>query len=304
MLALIIYFTHSILSKNMKTMQCPCCGASANNHLNCEFCGSLFVRYANLGIPTESIISSDGTIQDFVFLGLEQQLRKNISLQEFDYQFICTDVIKNGEILVQIIASSAAFDSFEIDKQGSFPGLTVHLPFPESQQNEYRNFIAMAEHKLFTYEYDLFHTFYIDFGNDPIGTAYLVSKILISVFGISSDTILSYNTCDLYPEQKAEIAKIEAKKAAASKKGKCFIATATMGNFDHPLVVDLRTFRDEWLLKQSWGNSFVECYYKYGPNVAKRIEERKLARVFCYIAIIKPLHMISVLLMKRVKSWH
>ena len=38
-------------------------------------------------------------------------------------------------------------------------------------------------------------------------------------------------------------AEIEAKKSeAASSSGGCFVATATMGNYDHPVVLDLRVF--------------------------------------------------------------
>lgn len=80
----------------------------------------------------------------------------------------------------------------------------------------------------------------------------------------------------------------------AKKVGKtdCFIATATLGNFNHPIVLDLRSFRDNWLLMRQWGINFTRWYYTYGPRIAKIIERNKLLRIFTYIFLIKPLHFI------------
>ncbi len=77
----------------------------------------------------------------------------------------------------------------------------------------------------------------------------------------------------------------------ASKK--CFIATAAMGDYNHPVVVDLRTFRDNWLLKKTWGVSFTNWYYKHGPKAAKVIERSKILRWLTYILIVKPLQLIT-----------
>lgn len=70
----------------------------------------------------------------------------------------------------------------------------------------------------------------------------------------------------------------------------CFIATATMGSNDHPVVLDLRIFRDNWLLDRKWGLAFTEYYYKYSPNAAKIIEKSYILRIASYLFIIKPLH--------------
>ncbi|MCH4560964.1 CFI-box-CTERM domain-containing protein [Mesorhizobium jarvisii] len=56
---------------------------------------------------------------------------------------------------------------------------------------------------------------------------------------------------------------IEKKKADA-----CFVVTATLGDFDHPQVILLRQFRDEWILKKLWGEAFVGFYYWIGPLIA------------------------------------
>ena len=76
-------------------------------------------------------------------------------------------------------------------------------------------------------------------------------------------------------------------------KGGCFIATATMGNHNHPIVVDLRNFRDTWLIRQKWGISFIDWYYKHSPRAAKLIERSRLLKSISYLVIIKPLQIIT-----------
>ena len=46
-------------------------------------------------------------------------------------------------------------------------------------------------------------------------------------------------------------------------KGGCFIATACYGMYDHPTVVELRHFRDDWLEASDAGRAFVQCYYRF-----------------------------------------
>jgi len=50
--------------------------------------------------------------------------------------------------------------------------------------------------------------------------------------------------------------------------GGCFIATAAYGSYMEPHVAKLRQFRDNILLKSSWGKAFVESYYRYSPPAA------------------------------------
>jgi hypothetical protein len=84
-----------------------------------------------------------------------------------------------------------------------------------------------------------------------------------------------------------------------NKKGNCFIATATMGSYDHPVVMDLRIFRDEWLLKRNWGVRFTNWYYTHGPKAAKLIEKSTLLKRISYFLFIKPIHFIASLLSKK-----
>ncbi|MDB0040626.1 tetratricopeptide repeat protein [Algibacter sp.] len=73
----------------------------------------------------------------------------------------------------------------------------------------------------------------------------------------------------------------------------CFIATAAMGSYDHPKVMELRGFRDDWILAKSWGESFVNWYYHYGAKAAKIIDESALLKKVCYLIIVQPLVYIS-----------
>ena len=51
----------------------------------------------------------------------------------------------------------------------------------------------------------------------------------------------------------------------------CFIATAAYGSISQQPVVLLRHFRDQFLLTNSWGQSFVNFYYHNSPPVARFI---------------------------------
>lgn len=70
----------------------------------------------------------------------------------------------------------------------------------------------------------------------------------------------------------------------------CFIATATMGSYNHPVVIDLRSFRDNWLLKRDWGRRFTQLYYAYSPKFSSLIANHKVLKLLAFILIVKPLH--------------
>lgn len=48
----------------------------------------------------------------------------------------------------------------------------------------------------------------------------------------------------------------------------CFVATACFGDIDHPTVSDLRSFRDEKLMTNPLGMSFINWYYSNGEMLA------------------------------------
>jgi hypothetical protein len=72
----------------------------------------------------------------------------------------------------------------------------------------------------------------------------------------------------------------------------CFVATAVYGNENHPVINDLRAFRDNWLDKRSHGRTFISWYYTKGPYLASWIDRSRFLKFIAYAFIIKPLHLI------------
>jgi tetratricopeptide (TPR) repeat protein len=58
-------------------------------------------------------------------------------------------------------------------------------------------------------------------------------------------------------------------KTTSKSSGPCFVATAACGHADHPLVNELRRFRDEEMQRSVVGLKFIEIYYRVGPRLAK-----------------------------------
>ena len=73
-------------------------------------------------------------------------------------------------------------------------------------------------------------------------------------------------------------ARITVSRRTESKKF-CFVATACFDDIDHPVVSDLRAFRDERLEKNAWGRSFISWYYDNGERLAEVITILPGARV-------------------------
>jgi hypothetical protein len=63
-----------------------------------------------------------------------------------------------------------------------------------------------------------------------------------------------------------------------SNKSGCFIATATYGTANDYRVKELRYFRDNLLLKNSFGKDVIYLYYKVSPSVAKLVEKSSSIR--------------------------
>ncbi len=143
---------------NLEARKCPSCGASPKNKLNCEYCGSLFVRFEELGLDTEDILEpnpgldpkkSFGSFGGFAFNGLQEALSKNLSLQTEHKGFMVTNVCikdetadqkKQGflkklfspidpDTIIQVVQANGLQDATGQNKKMSFPGIAIHLPF-------------------------------------------------------------------------------------------------------------------------------------------------------------------------------
>lgn len=58
----------------------------------------------------------------------------------------------------------------------------------------------------------------------------------------------------------------------------CFIATAAYGSKFEPSVALLRNFRDDYLLRSSFGHTLVDLYYDYSPPMANYIAQDEVCR--------------------------
>lgn len=118
---------------------------------------------------------------------------------------------------------------------------------------------------------------------------------------IDENKILTFDYIET-PEDKKRLDELKEEKLKEQKnssgEGKCFIATATMGSYNHPEVMELRQFRDNWILRQSWGENFVKWYYHYGEKLAKVIEPNSFLKKISYYTIVKPLVIISRIFLK------
>ena len=56
----------------------------------------------------------------------------------------------------------------------------------------------------------------------------------------------------------------------------CYIATMVYGDYEHPQVLVLREFRDNFLAKFLLGRLFIRFYYKYSPGWVKALEHNKM----------------------------
>lgn len=54
----------------------------------------------------------------------------------------------------------------------------------------------------------------------------------------------------------------------------CYIATMAYGDYEHPQVLELRKFRDEFLRKSFLGRKFIKFYYEYSPRLVEKLKDK------------------------------
>ena len=117
-----------------------------------------------------------------------------------------------------------------------------------------------------------------------------VLNFTAALLGLTSDDVVRI-TKEKNESLRAKVDQMEASNASSSSSsGGCFIATATMGDYDHPVVLDLRAFRDKTLKKTLFGKLFIKVYYTFGPYPATIIAKSKKLRSLSLKYLIEPLH--------------
>lgn len=203
------------MMENLVALTCPNCGATTTNHRNCEYCGSLLVRFVDKGIS----LSSEYTSNEKVHTGLIEALTENVELQkQFRNEMVVTDISKKISVkevltknksssLASILSALATQDGKGIyfpDADYEKPHLMVAFGFNEqtsiADKQFHKRFKKLDVFNLFTCkEYNLngnliglrYYEYAIDFGEDAEGAARLLSKILYEVYEIE------YNDRDL-----------------------------------------------------------------------------------------------------------
>ena len=70
-----------------------------------------------------------------------------------------------------------------------------------------------------------------------------------------------------------------------SKDVNCFVATAAYGTSLGPKLDLFRRFRNQVLLRRSWGVNLVKAYYHYGPFAARYIADKPALRAITRLAL-------------------
>ena len=206
----------------MNVIKCPNCGASSTNHTNCEYCGSLLVRFVDKGIDlsTTSYLTNDK-----VYAGLIDALKQNLDRQELSDSAVETGIFykssptvklsrkRHGVATVFRSGSTTWSDGDPIKLGDKNRGLIIKFSFDkhaekndiadERIEKQHQEFKALGSFPLFTAHTGIYmrpgsssrfrsREYAIDFGQDVEGAARLISEVLSKVYGIPEDAQLIY----------------------------------------------------------------------------------------------------------------
>ena len=192
----------------VKAIVCPNCGANVTNLKNCEFCGSILVRYVDKGVSIDEKIYGENAT---VIPGLEEELKKNLSLQEIrgENQLVITTVADSDDRGYQILESVKCNFGTSVPTspfpKAETPSIALRVVFetrstnPKEAAEEKRRLQAFKQSNYFFMFTPQSHIkgvyYYIDFGNDVENAVKVISAIVnedinITTTNFSFDTIL------------------------------------------------------------------------------------------------------------------
>lgn len=206
----------------LKSYTCPNCGANTTNGDNCEYCGSLLVRFVEKGIDLSKTSYLSNTE---VFPGLIKELEQNLAMQEQGDKATVTDIyrangVKGNECCLSVLRTGKCCwsDDQNILLSKSNKGLVIvlgfdtyvdtsdldNVEFNKECERELNLFKQLPSYELFT-PHNCFYTndwgdkqkaieYAIDFGEDAEGAARLISEILIKVYEVPLDENLEFYT--------------------------------------------------------------------------------------------------------------
>lgn len=203
-------------------IKCPNCGASSTNHTNCEYCGSLLVRFVDKGID---LTTTSYLTNDKVYAGLIDALKQNLERQELSDSAVETGIFykssptvklsrkRHGVATVFRSGSTTWSDGDPIKLGDKNRGLVIKFSFDkhaegndvsdERIEKQHQKLKALGSFPLFTPHSGIYmrpgsssrfrsQEYAIDFGQDVEGAARLISEVLSKVYGIPGDAQLVY----------------------------------------------------------------------------------------------------------------
>lgn len=185
-----------IMENQVTTIVCPNCGANATNRHNCEYCGSMLVRFTDKSITCDESKYGKTAI---TIPGLDVALKNNLVLQSTgaETEIAVTQITNAAGGVLQIVPSKDAFFGFEPINKSFEPfgdkGLILRLPFAvrstdmeaaEDARNSLALFKKMDCYELFTPVESVNATNYmIDFGEDYESASRMITSILKEICG-------------------------------------------------------------------------------------------------------------------------
>lgn len=195
----------------LKSYACPNCGANTTNAQNCDYCGSLLVRFVerNIDLSGTSYLNNDKVIP-----GLIKHLEQNLLYQKNSEEGVITDIyfdITNdsyGSISVLSQGDTVWADDTSMCISDQTDGLLVCFGFEtyldsgyenyNSEQNQLeRKFKNLPSFDLFTPHRSYFtdsdgdkrksSEYAIYFGHDAEGAARIISEVIEKVYGLNLD---------------------------------------------------------------------------------------------------------------------
>lgn len=175
------------MENHVQTIVCPNCGASATNHQNCEYCGSLLVRLVGNTTPGLSVESFK---QSFIRLEggtLEHLLNELI---EGRAQRLSVCKYWKGKIMHNFESSLFFVEFNDANELELVMRFTGEASVKEALNNR---FLSIPESALFTNinKFGNFggYVYSINYGQDVKSAAHIISKLTSALFGLTDDSV-------------------------------------------------------------------------------------------------------------------
>lgn len=174
-------------------LTCPNCGANITNTQNCEYCGSLLVRFVDRGIDLAKTTYLDNT---HTSSKLMNALRLCLMMQEQSSESVVMDIYQNNPFINVGCVLRSGFclfcDGTTIPSKTN-KGLCVLWQFDEEAKEEHMKFKSLDCYPLFMERSSIVGAlgikekiteYFIDFGSDAEGAARLLSDVIYKVYGV------------------------------------------------------------------------------------------------------------------------